>query len=189
MSRNITADLFRSYDVDFEALRNTSLSTTTKQARSLVPVLRFVTHFATQSDSCCRTVLKAGILDMLLRIYAIFPAFSKSAIAEPDYWSPLLEACRSTILALSQSRQHHDEIYSHPVFTIWVVSCPHPPTYTPEIRTDDDLLSARCAAWRTAAKPCVKRRMMMILTGGLWMANVHEFENAEACADIVEFTR
>jgi hypothetical protein len=33
-----------------------------------------------QSDSACRTVLDAGILDMLLRIYDIFPAFSKSAL-------------------------------------------------------------------------------------------------------------
>jgi hypothetical protein len=189
MSRNVTTDLFRSYDVDFEALRNTNLSTTTKQARSLVPVLRFVTHFATQSDSCCRTALKAGILDILLRIYTIFPAFSKSAIAEPDYWSPLLEACRSTILALSHSRQYDDEIFSHPVSTIWVPSCSHPPTYTAELRTHDDLLAARCAAWRIAVKPCVKRRIMMIFTGGLWMANVHEFEDADACTDMVEFAR
>jgi hypothetical protein len=182
-------DLIRSYDTDFQKSRNTALSTMTKEAKTLVPVLCFMTHIATQSDSTCRTVLRAGVLDILLRIYGIFPAFSKSALDAPEHWSLLLEACRSTVLALTQSQPNYDEILSHPVCTIWVDCYPHPPAYTVEPHTPYGLLVARRNAWRTATSLCVKRRMIAVLTGDLWKSNVYEFEDIEACADILECTR
>ena len=142
-----------------------------------------------QSDSACRTVLDAGILNMLFRIYNIFHAFSKSALDAPDYWSPLLDACRSTILALSQSPENNGEILSHPVCIIWANCSPHPPPYALEPSTADDLLVARCVTWRTVNSLCIKRRLYMILTGNLWTYNVHEIEDIEACTDLVELTR
>jgi len=142
-----------------------------------------------QSDSACRTVLDAGILDMLLRIYDIFPAFSKSALDEPDYWSPLLDACRSTIIALSQSQENNREILSHPVCKIWTNCDPHPPPYTLEPPTAHDLLLTRCIAWRAANSLCIKRRLCILLTGNFWKHNVHEIEDIETCTDVVELTR
>jgi hypothetical protein len=182
-------NLARSYDTDFRELRHTALSTTTKEAKTLVPLLRFIASIATQSDSACRTVLKAGVLDMLLRIYDIFPAFSKSALDAPEHWSPLLEACRSTVLALSPSQRNNDSILSHPLCTIWTDCNPHPPAYTTEPRTPDDALLGRSTAWRAATSLCVKRRMITILTGDHWKSNAYEIEDIEACVDIVEFTR
>jgi len=148
-----------------------------------------MTHIIIQSDLARRTVLDAVILDMLLRIYDIFPAFSKSALDVPEPWSPLLVACRSTVLALSHSQENHNEILSHPVCIIWTNCDPHPPAYSLEPPTADDLLVARCAAWRTASGLCIKRRMYMLLTGNLWKSSVDEIENVEACTDIAEFTR
>ena len=142
-----------------------------------------------QSDSACRTVLDAGILEMLLRIYDIFPAFSKSALDTPDYWSPLLDACRSVILALSRWQENNGEIFSHPVCTIWTDCDPHPPAYAVEPPTTYDLLVARRCAWRTVNSLCIRRRLYMILTGNLWKFNVHKIEDIEACADLVELTR
>jgi hypothetical protein len=147
-------------------------------------------YMIAQSTSACRIILKAGILEMLLRIYNIFPAFSKSAIDLPEHWSLLLDACRSTILAISQSSQeYNDEILSHPVCTLWANCNPHPPAYTLEPPTAYDLLMARCTAWRTANTLCIGRRMYMLLTGNQWKSNAYEFEDIDACTDSVEFTR
>jgi hypothetical protein len=165
------------------------LSTTTTEAKAILPVLHFMIRITLQGDSASRTILDAGILNMLLRIYDIFPAFSKSALDAPDYWSPLLDACRSTILALSQSQVNNDEILSHPVCIIWTNCSPHPPAYALEPPTAYDLLVARCVTWRTVDSLCIKRRLYMILTGNLWKSNVHEIEDIEACTDLVELTR
>jgi hypothetical protein len=183
------SELARRYDADFQESRNTALSTTTTEARTLVRILQFMNHIATQSDMARRTVLKAGTLDVLLRIYAIFPAFSKSALDAPEHWSPLLEACRTTVLTLLQSQENSDEVLSHPVCTICMDCYPRLPAYTVKPQSLSDLLLARRDRWRTADSLCAKRRMIMILTGNLWKSNTREFEDIAACADIVEFSR
>jgi len=132
-------------------------------------------HIATQSTTACRIVLKAGILDVLLRIYAIFPAFSKSALDAPEHWSPLLEARRTTVLTLWQSQENHDEVSSHPVCTIWTDCYPRLPAYTVKPQTLSDLLLARRDRWRMADSLCAKRRIIMIFSGNLWKSNIREF--------------
>jgi hypothetical protein len=146
-------------------------------------------YFILQGDLACSTVLDAGILDMVLRIYDIFPAFSKSALDAPEHWSPLLNACRSTVLALSQSQNNQSEIFAHPLCAIWANCDPRPPAYTLEPPTTYDLIVVRCVAWRTASSLCIKRRMYVLLTADLWKSNVDEIEYIEACNDVVEFTR
>ena len=169
--------------------RDAILTTTTKEAKALVHVLRFIVGIVTQSDSACRTALKAGILDMLLRVYVIFPSFSHSSVDAPEHWSTLLKACRSIFIALSQSQENNDTILRHPVYALWRDCDPHPPAYSLEPQSPRDTLLARCAAWREAVKACIKRRIVMIFIDGLWKSNVFEIENIEACADIVEFAQ
>ncbi|KIM86727.1 hypothetical protein PILCRDRAFT_314087 [Piloderma croceum F 1598] len=182
-------DIEQLYDARYQKSKDTILVTMTEQAKVLIPLLQFVSRSASQNDSACRTALNAGILDLLLRIYVIFPSFSRSAIDAPEHWSPLLKACRSTLHVLSRSETNHDVVLQHPVCFIWMDCHPHPPVYSLEPRSPLDVLLARCAAWRETGKACVRRRIMMIFIDSLWKSNAFEIENAEACTDIVEFAR
>jgi hypothetical protein len=182
-------DFIVRYDTRYQQSRDTVLVTTTKEAKALVLVLHFITGISTQGDSACRTALDAGILDMLLRIYVLFPSFSRSPIDVPEHWSLLLQACRSTLLALSQSETNHDSVLQHPVCAVWTDCHPHPPPYSAEPPAPQDSIPARCAGWRRAESKYIKRRMMTIIIDSQWRSNIYEIEDIEACADIVEFTR
>ena len=182
--------LFRiRYDGRYRQSRDTILVTSTKEAQALVHVLQFIPRIATQSDLACRTVLEAGILDMLLRVYVLFPSFSRSSIDAPEHWPPLLQACRSTLLALSQSEINHDAVLEHSVCALWADCHPHPPPYSVEPPSIKDSIPARQAGWRRANRRCVKRRIMAVIIDSQWRSNVYEIEDIEVCTDIVEFTQ
>ena len=195
MSTNVLAlvirpsDLGCSYDTLYWRSRDTILTTTTKEAKSLVPTLQFIVQIVMQYDPTCRVALKAGILDMILRIYVIFPTFSQSAVDGAEHWSPLLKACQSTLFVLSESSTNGGVISRHPVFALWADCQPYPPAYTMESQGPDDIFQARCTAWRKTPRSCVKRRLSIIYANSLWKSNVYEVEDIEACIDMVEFTR
>jgi hypothetical protein len=186
---DIPSDPIYSYDALYWRSQDTILTTTTKEAKALVPTLQFIVRIVMQYDSTCRAALKAGILDMILRIYVIFPTFSQSAVDGAEHWSPLLKACRSTLLVLSESLTNADDISHHPVFSLWTDCQPYPPVYTAEPQSPDDIFRARCTAWRKTTRSCVKRRLSIIYANSLWKSNVYEMEDIEACVDMVEFTR
>lgn len=182
-------DVERKYDTQYRREQKVVLLISSKEARALVAILNLIREIATESDSTCRTVLKARILDMIQRVYVISPAFSQSAIDEANHWSALLNACASILLALSQSYPNRHEVLRHPVCKLWTDCNPLPPAYTLLPCTPDEPLADRGAAWRQTPQPCVKRRLSMILVGCLWKSNAHAIEDMEACADMVEFTR
>jgi hypothetical protein len=183
------SDLVYSYDTLYWRSQDTILTTTTDEAKALVPTLQFVVQIIMQYDFACRAALKAGILDMILRIYVIFPTFSQSAVDGAEHWSPLLKACRSTLLVLSESSMDADNISRHPIFSLWTDCQPYPPVYTVEPQNPSAILRARCTAWREAARSSIKRRISIIYASSLWKSNVYEIEDIEACTDMVEFTQ
>ena len=177
------------YDKQYRTEQEVVLSTSSKEAQALVSVLNLVVEIATESDSTCRTVLKAGILDVILRIYVIFSAFSHSVIDGAEPWVALLSACACIILTLSQSSPNRGEVVSHPVYSLWSECYPIPPAYTAVPGPSHETPLSRPDAWRRAARSCVKRRIVMILLGCLWKSNSRPIEDAEACVDILEFVR
>lgn len=179
----------RRYDSLYWKNTKTVLVTSTREARTLVGVLHLTAQILAGNGSSCQTVLDAGLLNMLLRIYVIFPSFSHSTLDDADGWSALLDACRSILLAVSQAEQSYDEISSHAIHSLWTDCQPLPPAYTVQPPSLDDVLSARCAAWRQANSQCVKRRIVTIYLGCLWKVNPHKYEDVEACVDMVEFTK
>jgi hypothetical protein len=139
-----------------------------------------------QNDSTCRTVLEAGVLNMLLRIYVAFPMPSDAARDEVEQKLALFDACRSTIFLLSRSSQNQAMILSHPVCVLWT-DC-RPQTLGYSAGDPESLFKDRCIAWRRADRSCAKRRLVVIYRGTLWKSNVDTVADIEACVDIVEFT-
>lgn len=152
-------------------------------------MLHFTLRVATENDESCQIALEAGILDMLLRIYVIFPSFSQAAIDKPEPWVPLRDICRKILLSLSQFRNHHNTVLSHPVSILWNECRPLPPPYSLQKPPLGDDLRNRAVAWRKAPRSCVKRRITTIYIGCLWRSNVYPIEDMEACSDIVELVR
>lgn len=163
------------------------MSFSSKEALLLLPMLRFLEKIATNSYLDFETTLDAGILDFLLRIYVVFPAFSTSDADDARNKLQLLNACQTTLLTLFRW-DLQDEVVNHPVCVLWTDCDPQPPGYfedTPENTTT----MKRCATWRCVDVSYVRRRMAVIYKGSLWKANRHEIENNQACTDIIEFTR
>lgn len=166
-----------------------NLTPSSKEARSLVSTLELIARVAGDSDETLQIVLESGALDILLRIYVIFPLFSQSSIDGAEPWLALLSGCRSLLLLLVQSPQHSDTVINHPVSILWTDCRPTPPTYSREARDFRYGLSERCLAWRRVARTCAKRRVSSIYIGSLWRRNVYEVEDLEACGDLVELAR
>jgi hypothetical protein len=153
----------------------------------LVPVLNFIFRFATESYSACQVALDAGVLDILLRIYIVFPTLSDTTRRNADCKVALREACRSTLNVLGQS-QHQEAIFNnHPVCILWKDVRSQPPGHTIDAPTNSD--EERCIAWRRVEKSCVERRMIVIYRYSLWELGPGSNVDMEACADIVEFTK
>lgn len=117
-----------------------------EEAKLLIPTLQLITRVVIQNDDQCQTVLEAGVLDMLIRVYVIFPTFAQSTIDGPEPWTPLLKACRSLLLALRDSPNNRHTVLRHPVYTLWAECRPLPPSYSEEPRSVVDDLSQRSVA-------------------------------------------
>jgi hypothetical protein len=152
-------------------------------------MLDIVIQIGAQNDSTCRTILEAGVLNMLLRIYVAFPMFSHSTPDDVEHKLALLDACRSTLVVLSMSPQNQEMIFSHPVCGLWTDCRPRILGYPVDYESPESHFKNRCAAWRRADKSCVKRRLVVIYRGSLWKSNMDTIADMEACVDIVEFTR
>lgn len=157
-----------------------------KEVMVLAPVINFMGQVVSESDSACQAVLEAGILDMLLRIYVIFPTLASPTLPDSYRKQGLLEACQSILIVLARSK-HQETIFDHPVCTLWTDCQSLPPGYTPDAQ-DNRMLSGR-TAWRRAERLCAKRRLLVIYRGSLWKPNPDTAEDQEACDDIIELTR
>jgi len=159
------------------------LSPSSKEVLVLATVLDFIARISTQSESACQTVLDAGILDMLLRIYVVFSTLSDATPQDVDYKDTLRGACRLNIVVLGQSPQHQGTVFNHPVCILWTDCHSQPPGYAIEAPVED-----RCAAWRRVSRSYVQRRVIAIYRGSLRKPNNDTVRNIEVCADIVDFT-
>jgi hypothetical protein len=162
------------------------LSPCSNEVLGLAPVLNFISQVSTQSDSACQTVLDVGILNMLLRIYVVFPTLSDSTREDADRKLELRDACWLIFDVLGQS-QYREVVHNHPVCILWTDCHSQPPGYTVDAPTDP--VQDRCAAWRRVEKSCVKRRAVAIYKYSLWKAEAGTNVGMQACIDIVEFTR
>lgn len=163
------------------------MPSTSKEALLLAPVLQFLVQIARNSHLACETTLDAGILDFLLRIYVLFPAFSTSDVENARNKLDLLNTCQTTLLELSKPWDLQDRVVNHPVCVLWTACHPQPPRYSNDI--PDDTATGRCIAWRQVEGSYARRRMVVIYKGSLWKANRHHIENSQACEDIIEFMR
>lgn len=153
----------------------------------LIPVLSWIVQVAQHGEVPIQVVIKAGILDILLRIYIILPALSNTSQEEANHQLALVDVCRFTLDTISQMCQRAGIPYHHPVYTLWSDCQPQPPGYTRRAR--DGPTSDRAAAWRLANPSCVRRRLLVIYRGGLWRSHVNSTADMEACYDILEFAR
>jgi hypothetical protein len=177
------------YDDLCRRAKRAVLSTSCKEAQTLVSVLLLVGQIMMEGDPMCKTALKAGVLDVLLRVYIFFPAFSRAAIDGAEHWLALKNACASLLFTLFSSEPNQKEVLEHPVCALWTGCNPLPPAYTSLPLAHDDIPPERHAAWRRGPRLYVKRRLIMIYVDNLWKSNANPTEDMEACADIVEFSR
>jgi hypothetical protein len=168
------------YDSLYRKDKGATLSSSCKEVVILAPVLKFMVQIATKSDLTCETVLEAGILDILLRIYVMFPALSGTFPEDVGRKLSLMDACQLTVVVLCQSLQQPATVYSHPVCILWTDR---------NSKRPDSPLQKRCNAWRRAPRSCALRRLAVIYTGSLWKSDIDIVGALEACMDIVEFTR
>jgi len=168
------------YDSLQEKGKSTALSSSSKAVVALTPVLKFITQIATQSDLACLTVLEAGILDILLRIYVIFPALSSSLPEDLGRKSALMDACQLTVVVLCRLLEKPQTVYNHPVCILWTDR---------DSKRPDNPLQNRCGAWRRVPRSCALRRLVVIYAGSLWESNSDIIGGLEACMDIIEFTK
>jgi hypothetical protein len=146
-------------------------------------MIYFIAELARCNPSARQATLEGGFLDMLLRIYVVFPTFYSSNAENPARPSALLDACESAIAVLSTDHLHADLVCNHPVHDLWLRGDQFIPGNVTRI---PELLEDRCIAWRRTEAHFVKTRLMTI-----WSASRYSEENAEfqACIDIVEFSR
>lgn len=155
-----------------------------KEVLMIAPVLNFVTRIAMQSDSTCQAVLEAGILDILLRIYIIFPALSSVTPHDNASKEELRSVCGSTLTVLGQSQQYQITVLNHPVCILWPDCHSQPPVYAV-----DEPVQDRCTTWRRLHASCVHRRVIVIYKGPLWKPSHDAADDTHVCGDIVEFTK
>ena len=139
--------------------RSHMLPPSSKEVLMLTPMLNFISRFATQNDSACRTVLDVGILNMLLRIYIIFPVLSGTTREDADRKLALRDTCRLVLDILGQSPDR-DTTFNHPICILWTDCNSQPPGYTDNAPADP--VHDRCSTWRRVEMPCVKRRALVI---------------------------
>ena len=180
----VTADLNHRNDTLDQKDKSTKLLPSSKEVQLFIPVLKFITQFAMQNDSTCRAVISLGVLNMVLRIYIIFPMLSSSMREDDDHKLALRDACRSTLYILGQS-QNMEVVHTHPACVLWSDCQLQPPGYV--VDTPTIFFQDRWAAWRRVESSCVKRRVTVIYRYSLWKSSRNV--DMEALIDMVEFTR
>lgn len=179
--------MFDRQDALYHKERKATLSPSVKEILVLLCVLDFIGQIATQSASTNSTVLAAGVLDLLLRVYVVFPTLSEVEADDANQKFVLLDACRSIMNALFPSPQIDAIIPDHPVFILWTSCYAQSPGYSGEVMGGTSL--DRGFAWSQANKFVSKRRMSSIYKGSLWKSDIHDMGDMETCIDIVEFTQ
>jgi hypothetical protein len=149
-----------------------------EDSNDLIPVIDFIALAADHDDSACQAAFDGGFLDMLLRIYILFPKPGRET-------SALVKACTSALLVMSRQPEHLEAIIHHPFCALWT-------TYSQLFQMSamlDDSTSSRCAAWRRTEKPSVISRLVMIYKNLLSTSNLHKTAATDMCIDLVELSR
>lgn len=97
---------------------------------------------------------------MILRIYVIFPALSKSEPDDITHTLDLLNICRSALLVLSGGPRCQEIVFGHPVCSLWIACDPQPPKYSDG--APQDTTTGRSTAWRQVDGSWAKRRIVVI---------------------------
>lgn len=157
------------------------MSASVKQVATVGKVLNFLRQVA--APPAHQVVLDAGVLDMILRIYVIFPTLVVPTAADSERKAELFEACQAMLAMLSRASP---AVFNHPVCTLWndCHAIVQPPTYS--VRESP---ITRRAAWRRAPRACASRRVIVIFQGSVWNSDFDTTGDIEAYADLVEFTR
>jgi hypothetical protein len=158
------------------------LSNSTKEAFRLVPLIDFIGELARHNQFARHTTVEGGCLNMLLRIYVVFPTLHTSDPERSLNNSAILTACKSTLDVLSASTLHADIVSNHPVWLRGNQLTNSSP------KTPLESLEDRCIAWRSVETILVKGRLMTIWSTSTW-SGANEDAGFQACIDIIEFSR
>lgn len=163
------------------------LSNLTKEALQLVPLIDFIGGLARHNQVAGQAAVEGGFLDMLLRIYVVFPTFYTPDAESRARQSAMLTACKSALEVFSAGTLHADILWNHPVCDLWLRGDQLIPNCAP--KTPLESLEDRCFTWRRAGALMVKRRLMMIWSTSAWSGGNREDAEFQACIDMVEFSR
>jgi hypothetical protein len=151
---------------------------TSRDESDLISIVDFMALIADHDDSACQAAFDGGFLDILLRIYAVFPKFGRGR-------SALFSACTSALLVLSRQPEHLEKIIYHPVCTLWT-TCGK---LFQMLDVVDDSFSSRHSAWRRTGKVCVMSRLVTIYKFLLSTSRLKAAAAVDMCTDLVEFSR
>jgi hypothetical protein len=151
---------------------------TSGDSNDLIPVIDFIALVVDHDDLACQAAFDGGFLDMLLRIYILFPKPGRET-------SDLVKACTSALLVMSRQPEHHEAILHHPFCALWT-------TYNQLFQMPamlDDSISSRCAAWRRTGKSSAVSRLVTIYKNLLSTSGLHKTAATDMCIDLVELSR
>jgi hypothetical protein len=77
-----------------------------------MPMIHFVAELARHNQSARQAALEGGLLDMLLRIYVVFPMFYMSNTERQTGQSALLDVGESALVFLSADTLRADAVYN-----------------------------------------------------------------------------
>lgn len=162
----------------------TAISSSADQVVAITQILKFVSRMATRSAP--QTVVEAGVLDVILRVYIRFPTLGAKTAHDLDHKSALLQSCQSLLgICVAET----PSVFEHPVCSLWTecnAQPTHPPAYGDE--TGESPITRR-AAWRRTPGALTRQRLTIILGGSTWNSNSGTYDETEAYCDLVEFTR
>jgi hypothetical protein len=145
----------------------------------LIPVIDFIVCFIDLNDSAYQVVIDAGFLDMLLRIYTVFPAFERGT-------SALSTKCTSALVKLSRQPDCLEAIIQHPICTLWTKCNQLFRDQLPNVV--DDSIQIRCSSWRRTQRFCVMSRLVTTYKL-LSTSRLKDAMATDMCIDLVEFSR
>ncbi|KAF7983691.1 hypothetical protein HWV62_19609 [Athelia sp. TMB] len=157
-----------------------SIPASASQVVAITEALKLAAKIAIRSAA--QTVMDAGLLNILLRVYIRYPTLGITTTQDSDRKAMLLESCQSLLeVCVSAS----PSVFDHPVCSLWTDCNAQAPAY------GDELINPiiRRAAWRRAPRILARQRLMTILGGLLWTSNVGTSGDVEAYCDLIEFTR
>jgi hypothetical protein len=151
--------------------------------------MHFIEDLARHNPAARQAALDGGFLNMLLRIYVVFPTFYWSNAEEHARHSLLLDACESALAVLSTGAVRADIISNHPVHDLWLRDEQLVPGHADVTRIREESLEDRCCAWRRTEAHFIRTRLKTIWSMSPWYEGNNENAEFQGCIDVVEFSR